>query len=82
MRVVGSFEAKTHFSKLLADVSKGEKVLITKSGKSIAMLVPVEAPSELTVQEALKKLRILRQKHRKQKITSAEIQAMKEKGRK
>jgi prevent-host-death family protein len=82
MRVVGSFEAKTHFSQLLAEVRGGEKILITKSGKSVAMLVPVEEYSEMTVQETLKKLTHLRKKFAKQKITADDIKAMKEKGRK
>ena len=40
MRQVGAFEAKTHFSQLLAEVRQGKSVSITKHGKEVAMLVP------------------------------------------
>lgn len=82
MRVVGSFEAKTHFSKLLAEVSQGEKVLITKNGKSVAMLVPAEVASELSIKEAVSKMRKLRSKLAANKISLSEIQAMRDKGKK
>jgi prevent-host-death family protein len=35
-------EAKTHFSKLLARVAAGEEVIITKAGRPVARLVPLE----------------------------------------
>ena len=34
-------EAKTHFSKLLDRVLKGEEVIIAKAGKSVARILPV-----------------------------------------
>lgn len=44
MAEIGAFEAKTHFSKLLERVEKGEEIVITRRGKRIARLVP-ERPS-------------------------------------
>jgi len=43
MRTVNVHEAKTHFSKLLARVAKGEEVVIAKAGRPVARLVPVTA---------------------------------------
>jgi len=40
MQQLNIYEAKTHFSQLLESVSKGESVVIAKSGKPIARLVP------------------------------------------
>lgn len=37
---VGAYEAKTHLPKLLEQVSKGERVVITKHGSPIAVLAP------------------------------------------
>lgn len=37
-------KAKTHFSKLLRRVIAGEEIVIAKSGKPIAKLVPLETP--------------------------------------
>jgi prevent-host-death family protein len=42
MITVNVHEAKTHFSRLLARVSAGEKVVISKAGKPVARLVPFE----------------------------------------
>ena len=39
---VNIHEAKTHFSKLIARVLAGEEVVISKAGKPVARLVPVE----------------------------------------
>ncbi len=38
---VNIHEAKTHLSKLLERVMSGEKIIIAKSGKPVAQLVPI-----------------------------------------
>ena len=43
MASVGSFEAKTHLTRLLERVAKGERIMITNRGRPVAMLVPPEA---------------------------------------
>lgn len=40
-RTVNIHEAKTHLSRLLADVRNGETVIIAKAGEPIAELVPI-----------------------------------------
>jgi prevent-host-death family protein len=40
METVGTFEAKTHLTRLLDRVSRGERIVITRRGTPIAMLVP------------------------------------------
>ena len=42
MSEVGAFEAKTHFSKLLARVQRGEEITVTLRGKPVAKLVPMK----------------------------------------
>jgi prevent-host-death family protein len=45
MKAVNVYEAKTHFSKLLARVESGDEVVITRRGRPVARLVPeVTAP--------------------------------------
>ena len=44
MKLVGSFEAKTHPPQLLERVAQGEEFTITKHGKPVARLVPVVPP--------------------------------------
>jgi prevent-host-death family protein len=42
MPTVNIHEAKTQFSRLLIRVSSGEEIIIAKSGKPVAKLVPVK----------------------------------------
>jgi prevent-host-death family protein len=39
---VGAYEAKTHLSRLLERVERGERITVTRHGRPVAMLVPVE----------------------------------------
>lgn len=41
---VNVHEAKTHLSKLLARVEDGERIVIARAGRPIAVLVPVDQP--------------------------------------
>ena len=43
MTVVNVHQAKTHLSRLLAQVENGEEVVIARNGKPAARLVPVQA---------------------------------------
>jgi prevent-host-death family protein len=43
MKTIGSFEAKTRLSDLLKRTARGESFLITKRGKPVASLSPVNA---------------------------------------
>ena len=56
MVVVGTFHAKTHLTELLERVAKGEKVVITKRGKPVAMLVPPEARERSDVATVVKEM--------------------------
>ena len=40
MKEIGTFEAKTHLSKLLDEVARGAEVVITRRGVAVARLVP------------------------------------------
>jgi prevent-host-death family protein len=40
--IVGAYEAKTHFSKLLERVEAGEELTITRHGTPVAHLVPIQ----------------------------------------
>lgn len=51
---VGTFEAKNRLSELLAQVERGQRVYITRRGKRVALLAPIE--SEKAKQQAGRKL--------------------------
>ena len=44
MTEVNIHYAKTHLSRLLVQVASGEQVVISKGGKPVARLVPIEQP--------------------------------------
>jgi len=46
-KTVNIHEAKTHFSKLLAAVAKGERITICKDGTPVAQLGPLDTPIPL-----------------------------------
>jgi prevent-host-death family protein len=45
-KVVNVHAAKTHLSKLIEEVLRGEEVVIARSGVPVARLVAVQAPHE------------------------------------
>jgi len=59
MRQVGAFEARNRLSELLAVVENGEEVTITKHGRPVAKLVPVNAINQAFVAAAISELRRL-----------------------
>ena len=52
-KTVGAFEAKTRLSELLDLAAMGERFTITKRGKPVAMLVPLEEEPRMTPEEAM-----------------------------
>lgn len=55
MITVGAFEAKTKFSELLDRVERGEEIVVTRHGKTVARIVPdgpLDAEAERKVREA------------------------------
>ena len=74
---VGAFEAKTHFSQLLDEVEEGTIVKISRRGKPVAVLKQDDAVSREAALKALQSIRTLC----RHKITLAEIEALRDRGR-
>ena len=53
METVGAYEAKTHLSKLLDQVSRGERILIERHGAPLAILQPADASKRKPAREAV-----------------------------
>jgi len=81
MKSIGAFEAKTHLSELLDQVSRGESFVITKRGKPMAALSPVNGGKQPGPKDLID---AYRKKFAKSlgKFSLAEIKEMKELGRK
>lgn len=62
MAEVGAFEAKTHLPKLLERVQKGERIVITKHGRPVAELVPIERRDPQRIRKAIAQVRSFRTK--------------------
>jgi len=60
---IGAYEAKTHLPALLERVARGERFTITKHGRPIARLVPVERSSPDRRREAVERLKRFAEGH-------------------
>ena len=58
---IGAYEAKTHLPALLERVARGERFTITKHGRPIARLVPVERTGPDRRREAIERLKVFRE---------------------
>lgn len=57
MAEIGAYDAKTHLPKLLERVQKGERFVITKHGRPVAELGPVNVRDPRTALAALARMR-------------------------
>jgi prevent-host-death family protein len=78
MKTVGAYDAKTHLSKLLELVGKGEKITITRHGVPVAVLQPAESSKRTPVREVIDQLKQFRTGHR---LGELSIREMIEEGR-
>jgi prevent-host-death family protein len=80
MTTVGAYEAKTHLPRLIRAVERGETVIITRHGKPVAKLAPVEDQHREDVAEVMKRMAALRR--RLPKVSIEEILAWRHEGHK
>lgn len=57
MKTIGAFEAKNRLSELLDAAENGAEVMITKHGRPVAKLVPVNPVDKAKVREAIEWLK-------------------------
>jgi len=70
---VGAYEAKTHLSRLLERVAKGEWITITKHGQPVAVLKPVSDREQRALPEVIDDLRRFRRGRTLQDISVREM---------
>ena len=78
MHTVGAYEAKTHLSKLLERVAKGERIAIEKHGVPVATLEPANPSKKEPPNKVIAKLKQFRAGHR---LGDLSIREMIEEGR-
>jgi prevent-host-death family protein len=80
MREIQASEAKAHLPQLLDDVERGESIVITRHGRSIARIVPEAHRRREAIDQAIEGIKALRQ--RTGKITVAELLSARHEGHK
>jgi len=73
MRRVGAYEAKTHLSRLLKQISKGDRIVITKHGTAIAVLQKPEANEKSDPAAVIAEIREFREQHSLGGLTIREL---------
>lgn len=81
MKSVGIFEAKARFSALVADAMSGKSTIVTKNGKPVAQVGPVQAEASRG-QVAAERLSALRRRlSREGKLKGVDIRSLIDEGR-
>lgn len=65
MKTVGVYELKTHLARLLDEVERGERLLVTRHGKLIAQIdrPPPQRRSEAEIAQIMASARAFREAH-------------------
>jgi prevent-host-death family protein len=80
MDTISAYEAKTHLPRLLRAAERGETVIITRHGKPVAQLGPVQDRRREEILAAIE--RIKRARALRPRVTVEEILAARDEGRK
>jgi prevent-host-death family protein len=60
MVTVGAYEAKTPLPRLIREVEQGQTVIITRRGKPVAKLAPVDDQRRANIDEVIERIRAFR----------------------
>ncbi|MBW2030660.1 MAG: type II toxin-antitoxin system prevent-host-death family antitoxin [Deltaproteobacteria bacterium] len=71
MTKVGAYEAKTRLSELLEKVARGDRIVITKHGRPVAVLSP--ASTQASPGEVVAQIKAFRQGRRLKRLRIREI---------
>jgi prevent-host-death family protein len=72
MKQIGIYEAKSKLSQLVDDAARGEAVVITRHGRPVARLVPVDVPSA-SIAETIEAIREFRKGRRLDGLSIKEL---------
>jgi prevent-host-death family protein len=81
MEQIGVYEAKTHLASLLDRVEEGETVTITRHGKPVARLVPVEAGDDKAKERTRALAEEIRSTRKGFRVAADELRALTARGR-
>jgi prevent-host-death family protein len=72
---VSAYDAKTHLPKLLERTERGERFVITRHGKPVAQLVPIETGDAEQLRQALGRVAGLRERAALQGMRMSDVLA-------
>ena len=81
METIGAYEAKTHLSRLLDRVEKGEGFTITKNGRPVARLVPITEKPQPDIERAIADIFAFRRERAGRGFSVQEIKELINEGR-
>ena len=61
---IGVFEAKTHFSQVMEKVANGSDYIVTRRGKPVAKIIPIQQEQEMSREEVIEQFREFRKLYR------------------
>lgn len=70
---VSAYDAKTHLPKLLERASRGERFVITRHGKPVAQLSPIEAGDDATDRETMARVTALHEQLEQRGVSLADV---------
>ena len=73
-----AFEAKTHFSELLVAVEGGESITVTRRGKPVAILSPVETRTRADRERAVEEIKEARKAY---SLKGLDLKKLRDEGR-
>ena len=80
MREVQATVAKARLAELLRDVERGESITITRNGKKVAVLVPIEDDERKRRRQAMDRFMEMRSKWKPTGMSREEILAARHEG--
>jgi len=83
MRTIQASEAKTHFLRILDDVERGESIVITRHGKTVARILPPQGETPESRQERIVRATegILAIRKRTKPVSLEEVLSARDEGR-
>ncbi|MGD8751207.1 MAG: type II toxin-antitoxin system prevent-host-death family antitoxin [Anaerolineales bacterium] len=78
MTTIGAYEAKTHFSKLIERVARGERITVTRHGVPVMTIQPVGTHPKMPPEDVIAAIKAFRKGKR---LEERSIREMIEEGR-
>jgi len=75
---IGAYEAKTHFSKLVERVARGERITVTRHGIPVMTMQPVSTHPKMPPEDVIAAIKVFRKERR---LDGLSIREMIEEGR-